>query len=138
MRLVEESALTAEAWNPESDYLLNVASGATVTLPAASGTGHKFRFMCGKTVTSNANIIQVASADDIIQGSIVGSSDNAADAAISWEGAADSDTMTFNGTTKGGYIGDSIELTDIANGVWLVTGIIQQTGTEVTPFSAAV
>lgn len=137
MRLVEESTLTAEAWNPESDYLLNRAAGATITLPAATGTGHKFRFMCGVTVTSNSNIIQVASSADIMQGVVLGAADT--DNSVNgWEAASTSDTLTFDGSTKGGIVGDAIELTDIADGVWLVTGIIQQTGTEATPFSAAV
>lgn len=137
MRLIEESTLTASPRIPFQDYLFNVASGSTVTLPAATGSGFRYRFMVGTTVTSNSDIIQVASSDDIIQGTIVGAADGG-NTVNGWEAASTSDTITLNGSTTGGLIGDMIELTDIAEGVWLVTGVIQQTGTEATPFSAAV
>ncbi|MCK4621292.1 MAG: hypothetical protein KAT62_03655 [Desulfuromonadales bacterium] len=138
MRLVEESTLTAEAWNPESDYLLNAAAAITVTLPEAKGTGHKFRFMVGITATGD-KVIQVANSDDVMTGRLVATSDTTGTTGFNhWEAAATSDTITLNGTTKGGYIGDIVELTDIADGVWLVSGSLKQTGTEVTPFSAAV
>lgn len=123
---------------PDEVYVIEAAAGATVTLPAATGSGFRYTFIVGTTVTSNSDIIQVASADDIIQGTLLSASDNAADAALGWETAATSDTITMNGTTTGGYIGDRIELIDIADGVWAVSGAIKQTGTEATPFSAAV
>ena len=52
---------------------------------------------------------------------------------------ADEGTITLNGTTTGGVNkGDWIELEDIASGVWGVAGTITGSGTEATPFSAAV
>ncbi|MBL4891466.1 MAG: hypothetical protein JKX91_06525 [Rhizobiaceae bacterium] len=48
------------------------------------------------------------------------------------------DTITMNGTTSGGILGDRIVLTDMATGKWLISGHINSTGTVVTPFSAAV
>jgi hypothetical protein len=47
--------------------------------------------------------------------------------------------MTFNATTTGGVqIGDWIELTDIASNTWMVYGYTTTSGSEATPFSAAV
>lgn len=137
MRTIEESVLTASANLPSQDYLLNVASGSTVTLPAATGSGFKYKFMVGTTITSNDYIIQAASADDIMQGLILGAADGG-NTVNGWEAAATSDTITLNGSTKGGLIGDVIELVDAKEGVWIVSGAIAQTGTEATPFSAAV
>jgi hypothetical protein len=111
----------------------------TVTLPAATGTGHKYKFVVSVVNTSNY-VIQVVG-DDIMQGHIVtdSTSDAAAAEVINWKTAADSDTMTFNATTTGGVqIGDWIELTDIASNTWMVYGYTTTSGTEATPFSAAV
>lgn len=137
MRLIEEATLTASPRVPESSYLFNRAAGSTVTLPAAKGTGFKYRFMVGTTVTSNSNIIQVANSDDTFKGVIVGAADSG-NTVNGWEAASTSDTITLNGSTQGGIQGDVIEIVDIAEGVFQVNGIIQQTGTEATPFSAAV
>lgn len=52
-------------------------------------------------------------------------------------GASD-DTITMSGTTTGGVAGSRVKLTDYASGKWHVEGRLISTGTEATPFSAAV
>jgi type 1 fimbria pilin len=116
---------------------LNVASGATVTLPAASGTGNVYRFFVQTTVTSNNYVIQVASGDDTMSGIAVVANDSDNTASI-FETAADSDTITLDGTTKGGILGGQVELQDVASGKFRVLINQAATGTEATPFSAAV
>ncbi|WP_037460680.1 hypothetical protein [Sinorhizobium fredii] len=115
----------------------NRAAGITVTLPAATGTGAKYKVVVGTTVTSNNLIIQVANATDVMTGTASLAQD-AADTGVTFETAADSDTITMNGSTKGGIKGDIIELEDVASGLWSVCITGSGTGTEVTPFSAAV
>lgn len=115
--------------------VMNAAAGLTVTLPAASGSGKSFMLTVGTTVTSNDYIIQVASADDIMQGAL-GVSTDAAGVVIPT--AATSDTITMNGSTTGGVKGSTVILRDVASGVWAVTGALVSTGAEATPFSAAV
>lgn len=117
--------------------VFDVAAGVTVTLPAATGSGVKFRFFVGVTVTSSNDVIQVANANDTMKGTIVTSADGG-DTTVGWEAASTSDTITLNGSTKGGILGDYIEVEDALPNVWRVTGQTQATGTEVTPFSAAV
>lgn len=114
---------------------LNRAAGITVTMPAASGTGNVYKFFVGTTVTSNADIIQAASASDIFQGVVSVATDAAG---VSIPTGADSDTITMNGTTTGGVIGSFVELEDVASGVFKVSGGLVSTGAEATPFSAAV
>jgi hypothetical protein len=114
---------------------LNRAGGIAVTLPAASGTGNWFRFVIGTTFTSSATISVVG--DDTMTGSAILSQD-AADTAVMFETAADSDTITFNGTTTGGLKGTFVELIDIAADLWYVRVVGAATGSEATPFSAAV
>lgn len=115
----------------------NVAAGATVTLPASAGNGDTYRFMVHTTVTSNSAKIQVANATDVMQGMILTCQDSG-DTVVGWETASTSDTITLNGTTTGGIKGDYIELEDSVSGFWRVRGTTSATGTEATPFSAAV
>ena len=116
---------------------INRAAGVTATLPAATGTGAKFQLIVGTTVTSNEFIVQAASASDTMTGTAILLQDSA-DSVVGFETAADSDTITMNGTTKGGIKGDSVECIDVASGLWWVRVMGSATGTEVTPFSAAV
>lgn len=114
-----------------------VAAGATVTLPASTGGGDRYRFHVHTTVTSNSDKIQVANATDVMQGMIMTCQDSA-DTVVGWETASTSDTITLNGTTTGGIKGDYIEIEDAVSGFWRVIGWTSATGTEATPFSAAV
>lgn len=116
---------------------INAAAGLTVTLPAATGTGRRYEFVIGTTVTSNNVVIQVANATDVMTGTAIMGQDSA-DTAVLFETASTSDTITMNGSTKGGIKGDRIVLTDIASGLWSVSIVGSATGTEATMFSAAV
>ena len=135
--LIASTTITQESH--DSKTLLMGAAGAalTFTLPAASGTGAKFKFRVSVVNTSNY-VIQVANSTDVMAGGLIMCNDS--DASVSgWETAPTSDTITLNGTTTGGVNkGDWIELEDIASGVWGVAGTITGSGTEATPFSAAV
>ena len=112
-------------------------AAATFTLPAATGSGAEFQFIVSVVNTSNY-VIQVADATDTIDGSVILHQDSA-NTVVSFNTASDSDTITLNGTTKGGVsIGDEITLIDIATNQYMVKGVLTASGTEATPFSAAV
>jgi hypothetical protein len=64
-------------------------------------------------------------------------SDNTA-AVLGFATAAASDTITLNGTTLGGIVGDHIEIIDAITGTFAVRVFTAATGTEATPFSATV
>ena len=67
------------------------------------------------------------------------STDGGTASLISWPTVAASDTITLDGTTTGGVnIGDYVLLTDIATNQYTVSGLLNASGTEATPFSAAV
>ena len=116
-------------------------ASATFTLPAATGNGAEFKFIVSVVNTSNY-VIQVADATDTIDGSVVvtnDSTDGGTASLISWPTVAASDTITLNGTTTGGVnIGDYILLTDIATNQYSVSGLLNASGSEATPFSAGV
>ena len=113
------------------------AAGITFTLPAATGSAARFTILVNTTITSNNLIVQVANSSDIMTGIALNAAD-AGDTAVMFETAVDSDTITMNGSTKGGIKGDVIELEDVAANLWRVEVRGSATGTEVTPFSAAV
>jgi len=123
---------------------LDTLAGSVVTLPAATGSGAKFKFLVTIVPTSNSHKIQVPNATDFMIGSILGISDDPATvkgwiAANSGTVATNSDTITLNRTTTGGVSkGEWIEVEDVGANTWSVTGVITQTGTEATPFTAAV
>ena len=114
---------------------LNALAGLTVTLPASSGKGDVYEFFVPVTVTSNNYIIQVANATDVINGAVHLTTDISG---TSMPASGTDDTITMNGSTKGGVKGTWIRLKDCFSGTWALEGSLVCTGTEATPFSAAV
>lgn len=121
----------------DKTVLLDAAAGLTVTLPTATGSGWKVRVVIKTTVTSNNYVIQVNNSTDVVQGFVQNISDDPA-TTKGYIAAASSDTLTLNGTTTGGLIGAVYEIQDIKSGFFQVLGRDCATGTEATPFSAAV
>jgi hypothetical protein len=65
--------------------------------------------------------------------------DNADGTCTMFGTVAASDTITLNRSDTGSVkIGERFVLKDIKAGFWAVSGVIVATGTEATPFSAAV
>lgn len=122
---------------------LNNSAGLTVTLPPATGSGAEYVFVVGTTAATGSYVIQVASATDYLRGFCLGVTDTAG-TAMAWATAntgtvaTESDTITMNGTTQGGRLGDQIRLYDLAKAVWSVAMFNVGSGAEATPFSAAV
>lgn len=116
--------------------VVDKADGATITLPAATGSGLDLEVFVKTTITSNNLIIQVTG-NDVMQGQQRAAQDGG-DTSVAFETAADSDTITMNGTTKGGIRGDYVRLVDVAADLWMVQILNAGTGTEATAFSAAV
>ena len=132
------------AANNNQTIKLDTLTGSVVTLPPATGSGARFKFLVMVKATSNSHIVQVANANDFMIGTIEGVSDDPATvkgwiAANSGTVATNSDTITLNRSTTGSVsVGEVFELEDVAANTWLVTGMITQSGTEATPFSAVV
>jgi hypothetical protein len=97
---------------------LNLAAGIAVTLPAAVGSGDKYEFLVGTTFTGDCTIA-VANATDVMAG-MASLLDNDSTAQTAYAATGTDDTLTMNGTTKGGLVGDRVELVDIDAGVWAV------------------
>jgi hypothetical protein len=130
-----------EALHDSKTVLLDTAAGTIITLPASTGGGARFRFLVSVIATSNSHKIQVANASDTMTGAILAVSDDAGFPVKGYtaDATAGADTITLNRTTTGSTIkGEWIEVEDYAANKWAVRGMIAATGTEATPFSAAV
>ncbi len=131
-----------EASHDGRTILLDTAAGSVCTLPAATGSGARFRFVVSVDATSNAHIIKVAaSTDDLFLGTLLQTDTDTSDTLISMPAlAADTfDTITFAADgTQGGAVGDIIEVEDIASGTWAIAGHVNGAGTVATPFSSAI
>lgn len=143
--LVTAATLTAAAGSAGArTYFLGSTTGTTVTLPLATGSGNRITFHQSATLASGNNIIQTAASTDFMRGQIFASTDNGSGAGLTWPCATtgtlatESDTITLNGGSKGGHAGDRLEFVDITTNVWAIAGFVGQTGTEATPFTAAV
>jgi hypothetical protein len=114
--------------------VLNRAAGVTATLPAATGSGNRYEFIGAVDATGN-QIIQVTG-DDTMAGVAYLGNDSAG--ASCFYTADTSDTITLDGSTKGGLKGWRVVCDDIAADTWAVVVMSEASGTEATPFSAAV
>ncbi len=114
-------ALTVAAHDGKTIHL-DTAAGSICTLPVAAGTGTRIRFLVKIKPTSNAHIIKVGNASDFLAGTVnLLDVDSNAQTAYAGDGAAD-DTLTLNGTTTGGQVGDWIEVEDLKTLVWAIRG----------------
>lgn len=127
------AATTLDQDDRGKTLVLNSASGAAVTLPAATGSGDKYFLVVGTTVTSNTYTVSCGSGDTFVGNAIVYA--DGGNTVLADEAAATDNTITFNGTTTGGLAGAFIELIDIADGDWFVHLQTAATGSEATPFS---
>lgn len=134
---ITASTTLSQARHGDGGIVVNAAAGLTLTLPAASGSGAKFDILIGTAVTSNTVVIKVANASDTMTGNALSAAD-VGDTLNAWEAGATADTITLNGSTTGGLVGDRIKLTDLKANLWAVEMVSASTGTEATPFSATV
>jgi phage tail protein X len=134
------SLTVTAAEHADRTVVLDRAAGIAVTLPDATGTGHKYRFVVKTTFTGAASIKSSRSADIMIGHALMGNdSDNSV---VDWQSIAGStnDTIDLYGTSNstGGMAGQIIELEDIAENLWFVEIRGDAAGTEATPFANTV
>ena len=127
-------AVTAAA-HAGATIVSNLAATQTFTLPAATGSGNRYDFIVNTTKTGDL-VIQVTTTD-IMKGFAILAHDGG-DTVFMSATAADTDTVTLDGTTTGGIAGARCSVRDIASATWYVEVFSDASGTEATPFSAAV
>ena len=129
---ITDSTLTLTDFYAGAVIIVNRAAGCTITLPDATGSGHRYTITTINDQTGDL-VIQAPDASNVMQG--VAMTDMTG---VIFATADTTDTITLNGTTKGGLKGARVELIDVAADTWNVVVVSEASGTEVTPFSAAV
>lgn len=103
--------------------ILNSASAIAITLPPATGSGDTYSFTVGVAVLTGGAVIS-KNGTDVMKGLVI-SLDNDAAAVTGYAAlAAGDDVFTMNATTTGGLLGDWVTFTDIAVGIWAVSGAV--------------
>jgi hypothetical protein len=135
--LTATAPITLAAHEGRDMYITGTAA-ATYTLPEATGSGSRFRFIMGQ-VNTNGTIITTVDATNCGFYGSVNILDKDAAAQGAYAAAATDELITLNGTSTGGQIGDFIELLDIATDKWMVFGqlTVPAGSNPATPFSGA-
>ncbi len=109
--------------------------GLAITPPAATGTGNRYLIACQAAITGGSLTLdaKAGNASDVFTGWI---QSYKATTFTPYPTAANSNLLTYNGTTTGGAAaGDWFEIRDIALHQWLVTGYTIQSGSIASMFS---
>lgn len=115
-------------------FLLNIATGAKVTLPAGVA-GLRYEFLITTSVTSNTYDIWSAGATALYGGvltSVVASTGVHTQYAPN---GSSNYKISMNGTTTGGLQGTRIRITCVSATSWIVEGVNYASGTVATPFA---
>jgi len=135
----KENALFPYILKPEESGALCVhgaAAGAAWVLPEAEA-GLWYEFLATVSVTASDVYSVTCASGDFIAGVVVGGNltIGASGDVFTGDGTAHV-TITQNGSTTGGLIGDSFVLTAISGTQWVVTqGVNVGSGTNATPFA---
>lgn len=122
-------------------FLLARAAGSTITLPTASAAtvGLKYRFVVTTAVTSNAYKIYTGSASIFYVGTdaiaLVGTATG--DSEFFQGDGATNTYFNMNGTTTGGLVGSTIEVTCVSATQWQINAVQFGSGTLATSFATS-
>jgi hypothetical protein len=135
---VGASLSATKALHDGKTLLLNALTGSDLTLPLATGSGAKIHVVVSVRPTSNEHTILCAGTNEFA-GVIYQVDTDTSDAIAAYPAIAadDYDTITLNGTTTGGLIGDRFVLEDIITGTWALQGWSNANGAVATPLSSA-
>lgn len=112
-------------------------TGSTLTLPAAVGSGTRFRLVVGTALSSGQYRINAAGSDKFRGGVHVGDSgDTGSATADLFTAGTTANQINMTLASGGGRVGDVIELEDFAPGFWQVSGTFTDVADPATPFAA--
>lgn len=128
------SLTLTQAVHANRPITLSAAAPFAYVLPQATGTGAVYKFVVEVAATATASTIATGNSTDVLQG-VSWCLTTASANVVGYGTTATSKTITLNGTTKGGVVGDIIEICDVETGFFSVKIFASPTGTTVTPFS---
>ncbi len=134
------TAAITQALHEGRILLVSGTAAAAYTLPEATGSGDRYKFIMNQVNTNGTTFVAADTTNASYQGKInnLDVDSNAATAYFTAT-AGGTDTVTLDGTTKGGQIGDFVEFIDIGTDSWHVSGEVRcPAGSNVaSPFSSA-
>jgi hypothetical protein len=142
--IVASLSITQALHDGKTCMLAEVGGNAlvTLTLPEATGSGAKFKFIVSVVNTSNYVFVTADTTNADLMGNVINQDADLVGtiAAIMYLAGATDDTITLDGTTTGGQLGDWIELTDVGVDLWAVNGVVScpAGSNSASCFSAAV
>lgn len=116
------------------EYIVNSSTGIAVVLPSAVAGARITIILQDKITIGNMTI--TAAAGDLLKGyAFLEATDAANNKSFFAPDGSDDLIITLNGSTKGGLVGDRIELVGISGTEWRVRATLSHTGTAAIPFS---
>lgn len=119
--------------------VINLAAGFAITLPAATGSGDRYRLVFGTALTTTSTVVITAGAATILKGLalINNTGDSSAATVDAYPAGASDEKFTFDHALGAGEVGDWVEFEDIASGVFAVRAHIGAEPDPATPFASA-
>lgn len=131
------ATVTLTAAQSGSVALFDRAAGIVYTLPSPA-VGLYYDFLILTTITSNAAKVITNTGTVLLIGSLVNVDTDTSNAVAAWTGDGSTHvSVSMNGTTTGGILGSFMRFTCISTTRWMVSGIIQGSGTVATPFATS-
>ena len=137
--LTATAAITALLHSDRICYITGTAAAA-YTLPEATGTGDRYTFIIGQVNTNGTTFVAADTTNCSYHGTAnLLDVDSNAQTAYFTATAGGTDTVTWDGTTKGGQIGDMVTFVDLATDVWHVhvEARVPAGSNVASPFSSA-
>lgn len=128
------ATLTAQQSN--AICLFDSAAGVIYTLPAPV-VGMTFEFATTVTITSGAAKVITDATTTFLLGAVSLVNDAATTAESFLANGTTHRAVSSNGTTTGGVAGDRYRVTCISATVWLLEGVIINSGTAATPIATS-
>lgn len=134
VRTITTATATLSDYEAGGTIIVNRAAGSTITLPAATGSGHKYTLLVAATQTGDLVIDAATNGGDFSGVAYLGN--DSAGASCFYSGANDNE-ITLDGTTTGGIKGAIVEVWDTTANEWTASVRSEASGTEATPFGTA-
>lgn len=115
---------------------LSRAAGVAVTLPAATGTGNKYKLIYATALTSASSVISPNGSDTLFGGVFINDTGASAAATVDfYPTAAGNNTTTLAFSAGAGKKGDTLTFEDFATNCWQISGVITGELDPTNPFS---
>ena len=127
-----------------ADVTLTLPSINTTANPASSGPGQDpntvnnlgvvYTIWVPTTIATSSLKIGTDGTDKYV-GSVISVDTDSSGAVVGFTAASTNDFINFNGTTTGGVAGTFVQIVAVAANKYMVTGVVNGSGTVATPFA---